>query len=278
MYKLPYCSCGYLAWSTCTVSDKTVASARRILLTSRELRAGRQPGKQGYRISAFKRLHSQSTALALHHHRTKTGPSTLSITQHRQTSAASPTKQRNPLPTKTPQPAIIMPPPTVSLNQLEDRLRTLILPTTPNGVPGAVLLASTPTTSHAYSFATGTTSLNPAEHPHPLTAGSTFWLASCTKLLTSLACLQLVERGVLNLDEPVVRKLGDEFGGIRVLVGWNEDKSPKYSDGGESGKVTLRHLLTHTSGLAYDFLDVNICEFCHCLIFLMSPLQGSVVA
>lgn len=32
-------------------------------------------------------------------------------------------------------------------------------------------------------------------------ANSLFWLASCTKLIASIACIQLVEKGVLELDE-----------------------------------------------------------------------------
>ena len=144
----------------------------------------------------------------------------------------------------------------MTLSRLEDRIRSL----TPSFIPGAVLLASTTSTSSAYTFACGNTSLNPAENPHPLTTASTFWLASCTKLLTSIACLQLVEKGLLDLDEPVYRKL-PEFGEIKVLEGWKEDGSPKMGKGEESKAVTLRHLLTHTSGLAYDFLSPDILKW-----------------
>jgi CubicO group peptidase (beta-lactamase class C family) len=148
-----------------------------------------------------------------------------------------------------------------ALATLEDRLRTL----TPTSIPGIVLLASTPNTPNAYSFATGSTSLSAAENPQPLTAASAFWLASCTKLLTSIACLQLVEQGKLHLDQPVYETL-PEFGEIGLLEGWNEDGSPRLAKqgseaAGASKKVTLRHLLTHTSGLCYDFLSPEILKW-----------------
>ncbi len=59
-------------------------------------------------------------------------------------------------------------------------------------------------------------------------AGTTFNFFSVTKTLTATAILQLAEQGLLALDTPVVRYLG-EF---------------PYGD-----RITLRHLLTHTGGL-----------------------------
>lgn len=37
----------------------------------------------------------------------------------------------------------------------------------------------------------------------PIHADSVFWAASCTKVITGIACGQLLERGVLHLDAPV---------------------------------------------------------------------------
>ncbi|VUC22992.1 unnamed protein product [Clonostachys rosea] len=68
-----------------------------------------------------------------------------------------------------------------------------------------------------------------------------FWLASCTKLITSIACMQLVEQGKLALDDgDELEELCPELRDIKVLK----------SDGSMSEKnkqITLRMLLTHTA-------------------------------
>ncbi|MBV1810004.1 serine hydrolase domain-containing protein [Pseudomonas viridiflava] len=71
-----------------------------------------------------------------------------------------------------------------------------------------------------------------------VTRGTRFRLASLTKLLTSVAVLQLCEQGVLSLDAPV--------------TDWLPAFRPRLSDGRES-VITLRHLLSHSSGLGYGF-------------------------
>jgi CubicO group peptidase (beta-lactamase class C family) len=65
-----------------------------------------------------------------------------------------------------------------------------------------------------------------------------FRLASVTKPLVAVAALSLAEAGVIGLDDPVTRFL-PEF-------------RPKLADGSEP-VITLRHLLTHTSGLIYGY-------------------------
>ncbi|KAL8786657.1 MAG: hypothetical protein Q9195_008111, partial [Heterodermia aff. obscurata] len=73
----------------------------------------------------------------------------------------------------------------------------------------------------------------------PLKDDSILWIASCTKLLTSIAALQCVERGLLNLDDDVSDIL-HEFRELQLLDG---------------------HLLTHTSGLAYDHLAPSLARW-----------------
>ncbi|KAL3440886.1 beta-lactamase/transpeptidase-like protein [Aspergillus insuetus] len=65
----------------------------------------------------------------------------------------------------------------------------------------------------------------------PIQAGATFWLASCTKLIGTVAALQCVERSQIHPD--------DTLG---------------FSLASAKSKITLRQLLTHTSGLGYDFV------------------------
>jgi len=73
-----------------------------------------------------------------------------------------------------------------------------------------------------------------------------------TKAVTTVAALQLAEQQKLDLDEPVARKL-PQFEKIQVLEGFDSEGKP--SQGAASTPPTLRHLLTHTSGLCYDTWD-----------------------
>lgn len=69
----------------------------------------------------------------------------------------------------------------------------------------------------------------------PMTAGAQIAIASGSKTFTALAVLRLVEDGTLQLDEPARALLGEDL--------------PLIDD-----RVTIRHLLTHTSGIG-DYLD-----------------------
>lgn len=73
-----------------------------------------------------------------------------------------------------------------------------------------------------------------------------FWIASCTKLLATMACMQAVEQGLLKLDDhKQVYELCPELEKVQVL---KEDGTlePKKSE------ITLRRLLSHTSGFGYE--------------------------
>lgn len=91
--------------------------------------------------------------------------------------------------------------------------------------------------------------------PTPMAPDDVFWIASCTKAITSAAALQLVERGVLDLDAPV----GERLPGLaapQVLEGFGDDGAPRVRPARRP--LTLRNLLTHTSGLAYDFFHADL--------------------
>ncbi len=66
----------------------------------------------------------------------------------------------------------------------------------------------------------------------PMPADGAFRIGSITKMFTATVILQLVEEGVLTLDDP--------------LAQWLPDVAAQLPHGDE---ITLRHLLTHTSGL-----------------------------
>lgn len=91
--------------------------------------------------------------------------------------------------------------------------------------------------------------------PQPMTADTLFWIASCTKAVTAVAALQLVERGLVNLDESVARWL-PELAAPQVLRGFTGYGAPVLTPA--QTPITLRHLLTHTSGFAYDFCNADL--------------------
>jgi methyl acetate hydrolase len=81
---------------------------------------------------------------------------------------------------------------------------------------------------------------------------SIFSIASMTKAITTVAALQLVEQGKVNLDEPASRHL-PELAHLEVLEGFDAAGKPSLRP--VRTPVTLRHLLTHTSGSCYDIWD-----------------------
>jgi CubicO group peptidase (beta-lactamase class C family) len=78
------------------------------------------------------------------------------------------------------------------------------------------------------------------ESRRPVQANELFRLASMTKAIVSVAALALVDRGEIGLDDTVTR--------------WLPAFRPKLADGREP-VITIRHLLTHTAGLGYGFLE-----------------------
>ncbi len=82
-----------------------------------------------------------------------------------------------------------------------------------------------------------------------VTPDSLFVIASMTKPVTSVAAMQLVERGNLKLDEPASTYI-KELGSLQVLHGFDAAGKPILKPA--TKPVTLRTLLTHTSGFCYD--------------------------
>ncbi|KAL8701046.1 MAG: hypothetical protein Q9224_000684 [Gallowayella concinna] len=115
-------------------------------------------------------------------------------------------------------------------------------------IPGAILLAANSSGSFKYENVFGVNSLQDMTCKVPLRMDSFLWIASCTKLMTSIAALQLVERGHFNLDDDMGQFL-PELADPQILTGFLDDK-PQLTKA--RNKVTLRHLLTHSSGLCYD--------------------------
>jgi CubicO group peptidase (beta-lactamase class C family) len=83
-----------------------------------------------------------------------------------------------------------------------------------------------------------------------VTPESIFSIASMTKPVTSVAAMQLVEQGKLKLDEPASTYI-PELGSLQVLHGFDSGTGKPILKPA-TRPVTLRTLLTHTSGFCYD--------------------------
>ncbi len=80
-----------------------------------------------------------------------------------------------------------------------------------------------------------------------------FRIASQTKAITSTAVMMLWEEGLFQLDDPIAKFI-PEFKDTGVLKTFNEEDVTWTTDPVKS-PITIRHLLTHTSGLGYGVID-----------------------
>jgi methyl acetate hydrolase len=85
----------------------------------------------------------------------------------------------------------------------------------------------------------------------PLAPDALFRIASMTKPVTSVALMQLIEQGRLTLDDPAEKYL-PELAGLKVVENFDA-ATGGYQLRPPASKPTVRHFLTHTSGLAYPF-------------------------
>jgi methyl acetate hydrolase len=92
-----------------------------------------------------------------------------------------------------------------------------------------------------------------------LTADALFRIASMTKPITSAAAMQLVEQGRFGLDDPVEKYL-PEFANLKVFESF-DPASGTYRLRPASRPPTVRHILTHTSGLGYPFTSAILRDF-----------------
>ena len=80
-----------------------------------------------------------------------------------------------------------------------------------------------------------------------------FRIASQTKAITSTAVMMLWEEGKFQLDDPISKYI-PEFGEAQIIDTFNEADST-YTTKPAENQVTIRDLITHTSGLGYGMID-----------------------
>lgn len=88
-----------------------------------------------------------------------------------------------------------------------------------------------------------------------MTADTVFRIASMTKAVTATAAMQMVEQGKLALDQPA-GEIVSELARPQVLEGFGPNGEPVLRPA--RGTITLRKLLTHTSGFVYDTWNQNM--------------------
>ncbi|MDB4152079.1 serine hydrolase [Flavobacteriaceae bacterium] len=118
-----------------------------------------------------------------------------------------------------------------------------------NQIPGAVALIRR-NNKIIYNKAFG---YSDVENKIMYSTDDIFRIASMTKAVTSLAVLMLWEEGEFNLDDPIEKYI-PEFKDLKVLTDFNETDSTYLSKPAEN-KISIRHLLTHTSGIGYGVID-----------------------
>ena len=120
-------------------------------------------------------------------------------------------------------------------------------------VPGIAAIALDRSGKALFEGGFGTTNLGD-EKATKVTLDTQFFIFSCTKLVTSIAALQLVEQGKLSPDD-LVEKYMPEIKEVGILEGFDDNDQPIVRD--VKTKTTILHLMTHTGGFTYDFLDEN---------------------
>lgn len=93
----------------------------------------------------------------------------------------------------------------------------------------------------------GNTSIGP--DAKALETNSILFLASMTKLLTCIAAMQIIERGLVSLDTDVSSYI-PELAAQPILHGFDSDDKPILTE--RKNTIKFVHLLTHSAGTAYD--------------------------
>ena len=138
---------------------------------------------------------------------------------------------------------------------MSERIDGLLSEAISDGAVPGVVAGVTNADAELYLGGFGERVLGAGDEMTPDTVG---WIASMTKAITGAAAMQLVEQGRLDLDAPaseIVPQLAD----AAVLEGFDDDGKPRTR--APRRAITLRHLLTHTSGFSYEIWSDAIARY-----------------
>ncbi|KAJ9293371.1 hypothetical protein DTO271G3_7867 [Paecilomyces variotii] len=120
------------------------------------------------------------------------------------------------------------------------------------GVPGTTIVIVGKDGKEKFAYSAGKRGYGTSE---PMTLDNVFWIASCTKMVVGIACMQLVEQGLLSLDDSnQVETLCPELKDVKVL---QDDGTLVPKKRG----ITLRMLLSHTAGFGYTFFNKKLRDY-----------------
>ncbi|RDW61653.1 beta-lactamase family protein [Coleophoma crateriformis] len=121
-----------------------------------------------------------------------------------------------------------------------------------SGIPGSTVVVVGRDGKELFVHSAGKRGVNSDE---PMTLDNIYWIASCTKIIVGIACMQLVERGTLALDDSdQLESLCPELKEVKVL----QDDGTLVE---KRRSITLRMLLTHTAGFGYTFFNEKLRDY-----------------
>lgn len=123
-----------------------------------------------------------------------------------------------------------------------------------NKINGAILCATDSRGHFTYTDTIGQRTLLSGEKKN-IKIDDIVYLASATKLMTTIAVLSCIEDGHLTLDSDL-STIAPELASKQVFTGFAEDGTPKLE--ARVTPITMRTLLTHSSGLCYHFLNPDL--------------------
>lgn len=129
--------------------------------------------------------------------------------------------------------------------------RVLTDPVASGKLPGVVGMVANDS-GIVYQGAFGHRAVN---RPEPMSLDTVFRIASMTKAITATAAMQLVEAGRIGLEQPIGELLPFTRD-VQVLEGFDNAGKPRLR--APVRAVTVRHLLTHTSGYGYDIFNADL--------------------
>ncbi|HEX8658800.1 MAG TPA: serine hydrolase domain-containing protein, partial [Hymenobacter sp.] len=147
-----------------------------------------------------------------------------------------------------PNTALLAAPRPADFSRIDQLLREY---TANNRVPGAIALVMRGG-QVVYRQAFG---LDDVATKTPLKADAIMRIASQTKAVTSVGVMLLYDEGRFKLDDPISKYL-PAFRNPQVLATFNE-KDSTYTAGPSQSEITIRQLLTHTSGISYPVIGTK---------------------